>query len=174
MCNVYNVYVVSLYSFCVVEQTDFISLTYQSFADKVKYICFFEQLLSLINNLNTLNLALSGSGVTHVYTLSPAFRAERSRTRRHLAEFHMLEAELAPARELSDLTRPLEALVRDVAARFLETCGAELPLLLPDDWQEHQVSCQCRLFVRTSMRNTPFSNYMDFNVSQCMDVKDRR
>ena len=81
-----------------------------------------------------------GSGVTHVYTLSAAFRAERSRTRRHLAEFRMLEAELAPVTELCQLTGPLEQLTRHVTESFLASCGPELELMLPDTWREQTVS----------------------------------
>ena len=51
----------------------------------------------------------------------------------------MLEAELAPATELPQLTQPLELLVRDVTGSFLDSCGAELELLLPDTWREHAV-----------------------------------
>ena len=52
----------------------------------------------------------------------------------------MLEAELAPATELPQLTGPLELLTRDVTESFLSSCGRELELLLPDDWREQAVS----------------------------------
>ena len=52
----------------------------------------------------------------------------------------MLEAELAPATELSQLTEPLELLTREVTESFLASCGPELELMLPDGWREQMVS----------------------------------
>jgi len=50
-------------------------------------------------------------GLGKVWTLSPTFRAERSITSRHLAEFWMLEAEWV-ADELSEVTDLVERMIR--------------------------------------------------------------
>lgn len=49
-----------------------------------------------------------------VYTFNPAFRAENSRSRRHLAEFYMIEAEIPFTKDISDLTNCMESLIRSV------------------------------------------------------------
>lgn len=48
---------------------------------------------------------------SRVYTFGPTFRAENSQSRRHLAEFYMVEAEVAFTRSIEDLTevRPRHA-----------------------------------------------------------------
>ena len=50
-----------------------------------------------------------------VYTLSPTFRAEKSLTRHHLAEFYMLEVELIDIDRLDQLLDVAEALVKNVS-----------------------------------------------------------
>ena len=63
-----------------------------------------------------------------VYTFNPAFRAERGRTRRHLTEFWMVEAELAFCQDLDQLFRLMEQLIRHVAGALLDTSSADLAL----------------------------------------------
>jgi len=63
-----------------------------------------------------------------VYTIAPSFRAERSRTRRHLTEFWHCEAEIAWA-GLEDMMRVEEELVWYVVERVLESNQDELKLL---------------------------------------------
>ena len=60
-----------------------------------------------------LHLEALASSIARVYTLSPCFRAERSQTNRHLAEFWMLEAEWAWTKEVGDVCELVEACVKD-------------------------------------------------------------
>jgi asparaginyl-tRNA synthetase len=60
-----------------------------------------------------------------VYCFGPTFRAEKSKTRRHLTEFWMVEPEMAYA-TLDDVKRVGEELVVFVVGRVLENRQAEL------------------------------------------------
>jgi asparaginyl-tRNA synthetase len=66
-----------------------------------------------------------------VYCFGPTFRAEKSKTRRHLTEFWMVEPEMAYAR-LDDAITLAEQLVCAVVARVLETRREELKTLERD------------------------------------------
>lgn len=66
-----------------------------------------------------------------VYCFGPTFRAEKSKTRRHLTEFWMVEPEMAYA-NLDDVKRVAEELVVFVAGRVLENRRAELHVLERD------------------------------------------
>jgi asparaginyl-tRNA synthetase len=66
-----------------------------------------------------------------VYCFGPTFRAERSKTRRHLTEFWMVEPEIAFA-HLDDAIALAEGLVCSVVERVLETRGEELKVLERD------------------------------------------
>ena len=58
--------------------------------------------------------AMAVGALGRVYSLSPCFRAERSQTARHLAEFWMLEAEWAFVNDVEDVCSVVEGLVRGV------------------------------------------------------------
>ncbi len=66
-----------------------------------------------------------------VYCFGPTFRAEQSKTRRHLMEFWMVEPEVAFA-ELPDAMDLAEAFVAMVVQRVLENCRNELEALERD------------------------------------------
>ncbi len=60
-----------------------------------------------------------------VYTFGPTFRAENSHTSRHLAEFWMVEPEIAFA-DLNDNADLAERLLRHVIAEVLEQCHDDM------------------------------------------------
>jgi asparaginyl-tRNA synthetase len=66
-----------------------------------------------------------------VYCMGPTFRAEKSKTRRHLMEFWMVEPEVAFL-EFEGLLRLTEEFVCYLAARVLERCREELEVLERD------------------------------------------
>lgn len=67
-----------------------------------------------------LNAETYASALTKVYTFGPTFRAENSHTSRHLAEFWMVEPEVAFA-DMNDAIALSERMLKYVVKRVLET-----------------------------------------------------
>jgi len=66
-----------------------------------------------------------------VYCFGPTFRAEKSKTRRHLTEFWMVEPEVAYA-DLNDIMNLAEEFITFIVRRVLENRGKELAELERD------------------------------------------
>jgi asparaginyl-tRNA synthetase len=73
----------------------------------------------------------SAMALGKVYCFGPTFRAEKSKTRRHLTEFWMLEPEVAYA-DLSDICDLAEDMLIHVVERVLEKRRVELDVLERD------------------------------------------
>ncbi|HEY9285814.1 MAG TPA: asparagine--tRNA ligase [Pyrinomonadaceae bacterium] len=73
-----------------------------------------------------------------VYCFGPTFRAERSKTRRHLTEFWMVEPEMAYA-TLDDVMNLAERFLSSIAARVLDERQEELKVLERDASQLEKI-----------------------------------
>jgi len=93
----------------------------QYFEDHTAYLT---QSGQLYNEANAMALG-------RVYCFGPTFRAEKSKTRRHLTEFWMVEPEVAYA-DLNDVVELAEGLVVDVVSRVLDRRGRELKTIERD------------------------------------------
>jgi asparaginyl-tRNA synthetase len=85
-----------------------------------------------------LYLEAAALSLGRVYCFGPTFRAEKSKTRRHLTEFWMVEAEAAFS-GLDEVMGLAEDLVRFVVGRVLENQAAQLRLLERDTAPLEQV-----------------------------------
>lgn len=72
-----------------------------------------------------LNVESYACSLSNVYTFGPTFRAERSKTTRHLAEFWMIEPEIAFA-DLTENMNVAEAYIKHTLKYVLDTCAEEL------------------------------------------------
>jgi asparaginyl-tRNA synthetase len=93
----------------------------QYFEDQTAYLT---QSGQLYNEANAMALG-------RVYCFGPTFRAEKSKTRRHLTEFWMVEPEVAYA-DLNDVMELAEDLVVSVVGRVLEKRRRELVVIERD------------------------------------------
>ncbi len=74
-----------------------------------------------------LNVETYAMAFANVYTFGPTFRAEKSNTPRHAAEFWMMEPEMAFA-DLNDDMEVIESMLKYVVAYVMEQCPYELEL----------------------------------------------
>ncbi|XP_072899558.1 asparaginyl-tRNA synthetase isoform X1 [Hemitrygon akajei] len=75
-----------------------------------------------------LHLEVMTGAFTQVYSFGPTFRAENSQTRRHLAEFYMVEAELAFTESLKDIMKVMEHLFKTVTSQILSKYPEDVEL----------------------------------------------
>jgi asparaginyl-tRNA synthetase len=81
-----------------------------------------ETFLTVSGQLNVEAYCLA---LSRVYTFGPTFRAENSNTSRHLAEFWMIEPEIAFA-DLGDDADLAERFLKSVFAEVLDRCGEDM------------------------------------------------
>jgi asparaginyl-tRNA synthetase len=92
---------------------------------------YFEDTTAYLTQSGQLYNEANAMALGKVYAFGPTFRAEKSKTRRHLTEFWMVEPEMAYA-DLNDIIELAEGLVSSVVARVLDTRKEELKLLERD------------------------------------------
>ncbi|HEY3884792.1 MAG TPA: asparagine--tRNA ligase [Vicinamibacterales bacterium] len=92
---------------------------------------YFEDTTAYLTQSGQLYNEANAMALGRVYSFGPTFRAEKSKTRRHLTEFWMVEPEMAYA-TLDDVMDLAEALVVYVVGRALDTRRRELQALERD------------------------------------------
>ena len=92
---------------------------------------YFEDQKAYLTQSGQLYLEADAMALGRVYSFGPTFRAEKSKTRRHLTEFWMVEPEIAYA-GLDDVMNLAEDLVVSVVGRVLDKRRRELKVLERD------------------------------------------
>jgi len=92
---------------------------------------YFEDTTAYLTQSGQLYNEANAMALGRVYCFGPTFRAEKSKTRRHLTEFWMVEPEMAYA-DLDDTMDLAEKLVESVVARVLDVRRTELQQLERD------------------------------------------
>ena len=92
---------------------------------------YFEDAKAYLTQSGQLYNEANAAAFGKVYCFGPTFRAEKSKTRRHLTEFWMVEPEVAYA-ELDDIMNLAEEFITFIVRRVLENRGKELKELERD------------------------------------------
>src|SRR6476661_7030731 len=92
---------------------------------------YFEDTTAYLTQSGQLYNEANAMALGRVYAFGPTFRAEKSKTRRHLTEFWMVEPEMAYA-DLNDVITLAEGLITFVVGRVLERRQRELKTLERD------------------------------------------
>jgi asparaginyl-tRNA synthetase len=92
---------------------------------------YFEDQKAYLTQSGQLYVEANAMALGRVYSFGPTFRAEKSKTRRHLTEFWMVEPEVAYA-GLDDVMNLAEDLIVSVVARVLDRRQRELKALERD------------------------------------------
>lgn len=92
---------------------------------------YFDEGLAYLSQSGQLYLETGIMSLGRVYDFGPVFRAERSKTRKHLTEFWMMDAEAAFVEHDENMDIQ-EGLIRHVIRKVLADCAKELEILERD------------------------------------------
>ena len=96
--------------------------------------------------------------LTDVYTFGPTFRAENSNTSRHLAEFWMVEPEVAFC-DLDGLAELAEDFLKHIFAHVLENCEEDLAFF--NQWFEKSAIATLEGIVNSSFERITYTEAID-------------
>lgn len=94
-------------------------------------IDYFGERKAYLSQSGQLYIEAAIASVGRCFDFGPVFRAEKSKTRRHLIEFWMMDAEMAFVEHEGNL-KIQEELISFIVKRVLDNCAAELKLLERD------------------------------------------
>ncbi len=101
-----------------------------------------------------LEAEIGALALRNVYAFGPTFRAENSNTSRHLAEFWMVEPEMAFC-DLRGDTELAEAFLREVLTAILEECGEDMAFF--DERIEKGVVASLEHIVKTPFEHMTYT-----------------
>ena len=93
---------------------------------------YFDEGNAYLTQSGQLYIEATALALGKVYSFGPTFRAEKSKTRRHLTEFWMIEPEVAYA-DLDDLMQLAENFLSHIVAAVLNKHRADLKTITGDD-----------------------------------------
>lgn len=97
-------------------------------------------------------------GMSDVYTFGPTFRAENSNTSRHLAEFWMVEPEVAFC-DLDGLAELSEDFLKHIFSQVLETCGEDMAFF--NRWYDDKAISTLEGIVNSNFERLTYTEAVD-------------
>ena len=119
-----------------------------------------------------LEAELGSLALGNVYTFGPTFRAENSNTTRHLAEFWMLEPEMAFA-DIHTNMDVAEEMLKYVVKSILNTCSAELEVLekrLLDEEKQLAQNLRSPMALREKLESCLAEDFVRITYSEAIDI----
>ena len=100
--------------------------------------------------------------LSNVYTFGPTFRAENSNTSRHLAEFWMVEPEVAFC-ELDGLAELAEDFLKHIFGHVLENCPEDMEFF--NRWYNEETISTLQSIVNSSFERITYTEAVDLLLS---------
>ena len=96
--------------------------------------------------------------LSNVYTFGPTFRAENSNTSRHLAEFWMVEPEVAFC-ELDGLAELAEDFLKHIFSHVLENCGEDMDFF--NRWYNEEIISTLEGIINSRFERVTYTEAVD-------------
>ena len=100
--------------------------------------------------------------LSNVYTFGPTFRAENSNTSRHLAEFWMVEPEVAFC-ELDGLAELAENFLKHIFSHILENCGEDMEFF--NRWYNEEIIATLEGIINSRFERITYTEAVDMLLS---------